>query len=67
VRLTSAEAALEGARGSAEIARRAGDAAAEEVTPIDDVRSTAEYRRWALGNVVDEIVQGWIKGASPRA
>jgi CO/xanthine dehydrogenase FAD-binding subunit len=65
VRLFAAEAALEGVRASADLARLAGDAARREVSPIDDVRSTAEYRRWVLGNVVEGIVQAWVKG-SPR-
>lgn len=57
VRLGSAEKAAEGAAVTlAERARAAGEAAAAEVTPIDDVRSTAEYRRWALGNCVRRMV-----------
>ncbi len=55
VRLQSAESAA--GREPAEAARAAGEAAAAETTPIDDVRSTAEYRRWVLGNVVAELVR----------
>ena len=34
-------------------AREAGRLAASSVEPIDDVRSTAEYRRFALAGVVE--------------
>ena len=40
----------------AEAAGRAGRAAAEAVSPIDDVRSTADYRRFALERVVRRMV-----------
>jgi xanthine dehydrogenase small subunit len=56
VRLCAAEAALEGAVPDAPAAGRAGAAAAGEVTPIDDVRSTAAYRRAILGRVVRRMV-----------
>ena len=39
-----------------ETAALAGRLAAESVTPIDDVRSTAEYRRFALERVVRRMV-----------
>ncbi|MGH9379345.1 MAG: FAD binding domain-containing protein [Thermoanaerobaculia bacterium] len=39
-------------------AERAGEAAAAEVEPIDDVRSTAVYRRAVLGRVVRRLVLG---------
>ncbi len=57
VRLRAAE---EAARGLApgEAADRAGRAAAQEVQPIDDVRSTADYRRFALERVVQRMVLG---------
>ena len=41
-----------------EAAERAGRAAADAVEPIDDVRSTAEYRRFALERVVRRLVLG---------
>lgn len=56
VRLTAVEHALAGRRAdrnAVELARRTAAAAVE---PIDDVRSTAGYRRWALGNVVARMV-----------
>lgn len=58
VRLPVAEEAVRGIAPGAETASRAGRAAAEEVHPIDDVRSTAEYRRFALERVVRRLVLG---------
>lgn len=55
VRLRAAEAALEGRPPSVEHATAAGDAARNEVNPIEDVRSTARWRRFALGNVVRRL------------
>ena len=52
VRLGAAEEAARGLPASAEAAERAGRAAAGAVKPIDDVRSTAEYRAFALERVV---------------
>lgn len=55
VRLRAAEDAARGIP-PAEAAERAGREAAREVTPIDDVRSTADYRRFALERVVRRLV-----------
>jgi len=52
VRLTETEALLTGARPSAGLADRAAACASSEVTPIDDIRSTAAYRRHVIGRVV---------------
>lgn len=60
VRLRQAEATLLGARPDAEAADAAGRAAADEVTPIDDVRSTADYRRFALERVVRRFALGLV-------
>ncbi len=57
VRLRAAEDAALG-RPVGEAAERAARAAAESVEPIDDVRSTAEYRRFALAAVVRRMVLG---------
>jgi xanthine dehydrogenase small subunit len=56
IRAGRAEAVLEGAVPSPEIAERAGDAACEDVRPIDDVRSTAGYRRTVSGRILRRIV-----------
>lgn len=56
VRLRSAEKAVRGLPLGVETAGLAGREAAREVTPIDDVRSTANYRRFALERVVRRLV-----------
>ncbi|MEW6741790.1 MAG: FAD binding domain-containing protein [Planctomycetota bacterium] len=56
VRLCAAERACEGALPDASIAELAGAAASGEVQPIDDVRSTAAYRRFVLGRLVRRMV-----------
>ena len=58
VRLRAAEQAVLGMAPGTEAADRAGREAAREVTPIDDVRSTADYRRFALERVVRRLVLG---------
>lgn len=56
VRLRAAEATGEGGAWSEELAAAVGRAAAGEVTPIDDVRSTAAYRAGVLDRVVRRLV-----------
>ena len=56
VRLRAAEAAGEGGAWSEELASAVGRAARGEVTPIDDVRSTAAYRSAVLERVVRRLV-----------
>ena len=56
VRLSAAEQALEGKAPGPETAEAAAAAAGAEVSPIDDVRSTAEYRRFVLSRVVRRLV-----------
>jgi CO/xanthine dehydrogenase FAD-binding subunit len=58
VRLRAAERAVLGMSPGAAAAELAGREAAREVTPIDDVRSTADYRRFALERVVRRLVLG---------
>lgn len=52
VRLTEVEEAMVGRALKPKVADLAGHLAAQAVRPIDDVRSTAEYRRFALAQVV---------------
>lgn len=52
VRLGSVEEALIGRTCDSTVAEEAGRLAAASVEPIDDVRSTAEYRRFVLDGVV---------------
>jgi CO/xanthine dehydrogenase FAD-binding subunit len=53
---------LEGAPPSAEVADAAVAALSAELTPIDDVRSTADYRRAVAGRVLHRLIRdegGW--------
>lgn len=56
VRLATAEAAGHGGRPSV-VAAAVGAAARRDVTPIDDVRSNAPYRREVTGRVVETWVR----------
>lgn len=62
IRARATEAALEGTMPTAAAAAAAAATLAAEITPIDDVRSTAEYRRAVAGRVLHRIVRdaaGW--------
>jgi len=62
VRARATEAALEGARPTRETADAAVAALDGEITPIDDVRSTAAYRRLVAGRVLHRLLRdagGW--------
>ena len=57
VRATATEAVLEGARPTRETANAAVDALSGELHPIDDVRSTADYRRLVAGRVLHRLIR----------
>jgi carbon-monoxide dehydrogenase small subunit/xanthine dehydrogenase small subunit len=57
IRAASTEALLEGARPTRDLAVRASAALKAEISPIDDVRSTAAYRRAAAGRVLERIIR----------
>ena len=62
IRAAAAEAALEGQNPVPEVADRAADTLAGEIQPIDDVRSTAAYRRMAAARVLHRLIRdagGW--------
>lgn len=62
IRAARTEALLEGARPSPEVADLAAETLAAELSPIDDVRSTAEYRRTVAARVLHRILReagGW--------
>jgi CO/xanthine dehydrogenase FAD-binding subunit len=62
IRATATEHALEGHRPSPEIADDAAAVLAGEIEPIDDVRSTAIYRRTVAARVLHRILRdagGW--------
>lgn len=62
VRAPAAEAVLEGAAPTEAIADRAASTLAGEIEPIDDVRSSADYRRAVAARVLHRLIRnegGW--------
>jgi len=62
IRAAATEAVLEGARPTPEVADLAAATLAGELVPIDDVRSTAEYRRSVAARVLHRMLRdagGW--------
>lgn len=62
IRAAGAESVLEGARPTRETADAAAAALVAELQPIDDVRSSADYRRAVAGRVLHRLVRdagGW--------
>jgi carbon-monoxide dehydrogenase medium subunit len=62
IRARSTEAVLEGARPTPEVADRAAETLAGELQPIDDVRSTAGYRRTVSARILHRLLrdaEGW--------
>jgi CO/xanthine dehydrogenase FAD-binding subunit len=62
VRAPGAEAAIEGRQPTRDTADAAATALADEISPIDDVRSTADYRRAVAGRVLHRLIRdagGW--------
>lgn len=57
VRLGKVEEFLTGKKRSKGLITRAERLAQETVTPIADIRSTAEYRRWASGRLVRDALE----------
>lgn len=62
IRAAATERALEGRAPTPETADLAAETLASELAPIDDVRSTAEYRRLVAARILHRIVReagGW--------
>lgn len=62
IRATATEAVLEGTRPGETVADEACHVLADEINPIDDVRSTAGYRRSVSGRVLHRLLReegGW--------
>jgi CO/xanthine dehydrogenase FAD-binding subunit len=62
IRAHETEAVLEGAAARRETADHASATVAAEITPIDDVRSTADYRRVVTARVLHRLLReagGW--------
>ena len=60
IRARAAEAELIGQVPSDEVADRVRDAVQQDISPIDDLRSSADYRRAVAGNVVARFVR-WLR------
>jgi xanthine dehydrogenase small subunit len=62
IRATESERVLEGAAPRSETADHAASTLANEIKPIDDVRSTADYRRIVAARVLHRLLReatGW--------
>ena len=62
IRARATERVLEGSRPTPETADRAAETLAGEISPIDDVRSTADYRRAVAARVLHRLIReagGW--------
>jgi xanthine dehydrogenase small subunit len=62
IRARATEAVLEGTQPTPETAERAAETLAGELQPIDDVRSTADYRRAVSARVLHRLLReagGW--------
>jgi CO/xanthine dehydrogenase FAD-binding subunit len=62
MRASHTEGVLEGAEPTPEVADSAATALRDELSPIDDVRSTADYRRAVAGRVLHRLIRdegGW--------
>lgn len=67
MRARRAEDSLKNQPFSSELATRAGQIASEEIKPIDDVRSTREYRRQVAGVIVrDALIRAWERAGETR-
>jgi carbon-monoxide dehydrogenase medium subunit len=68
IRACTAEEMMVGEPFSSEAALAAGRVASEEVTPIDDVRSSAWYRREVVKALTHDVLQAaWQRAARDRA
>ena len=63
MRLCATEAILEGKALTAETIGAARQALLEEARPIDDIRSTAEYRKRVAANLLEEFLTGLKRDA----
>ena len=63
IRLKDTEALIGSEALTPALANRAGDHVAATITPIDDVRSTAEYRRHVAGQIVRRALLSLLPGS----
>lgn len=64
IRATMAEAILKGRRLETEVIRATAEAAAQEIKPITDIRSTAEYRKVATQILVRRAIEKALERAA---
>lgn len=57
LRATRAEEALRGRQPDPELIKSAQEALADEIAPIDDIRSTSRYRRAVTRNLLAEFIE----------
>jgi xanthine dehydrogenase iron-sulfur cluster and FAD-binding subunit A len=57
LRATQTERLLRGEKISPVVGRAASEKLAQEIAPIDDMRSTANYRRHVAQNLLREFVE----------
>ncbi len=62
IRVPEAEDVLKGTKLETDNIRKAGEAAAERISPIDDVRGSAAYRRGMTAVSLERAVAGALKG-----
>jgi len=60
IRAKKAEALLKGAKITDELIKKVGSAIAKEIKPIDDVRSTAEYRREVSAVLAERAIKACL-------
>jgi CO/xanthine dehydrogenase FAD-binding subunit len=63
VRLMATEAALQGRMLTARTKAEAKSVLLSEVLPIDDIRSSARYRKHVAANLLDEFLNELMQGA----
>lgn len=62
VRISQVEQLLEGAVIDSNLLRQAAEAGVKAIVPIDDIRSTAKYRRQVSQVILEEVLQAaWIR------
>jgi xanthine dehydrogenase small subunit len=57
LRARAAEAVLSGAAPSLAVARAAREALGRDIAPIDDIRSSRDYRLAVAGNVLEQFLR----------
>ena len=68
MRVKAAEGMIQGQKIDASLIERVGKRVSEEIQPIDDVRSTAEYRRDLAGVMfIDVFWKAWHRAGGEES